>query len=211
MCLLGQDFDGMPVIEACLAVDFCVDLAGGMNNNEAAYFECQHPCNTGDSESQAEAGCHGDGMGNAHDDQVCVVEQVWAPGEDMWGQPCCSWCGDNDGDGTPDYEGCCTGMRTDGEMGCEYSYCRFMCNGLDCSGHEDQATCEDNGGLWTVTNTCMGAIEEQRDYVVGRPEGDAAAAFWLAEHGTTCCQMDAKSVTLCLSTSSSRSGCKTRM
>lgn len=44
-----------------------------MNNFAAATFECRHPCETGDWDSQFAAGCHGDGMGNAHDDQFCFA------------------------------------------------------------------------------------------------------------------------------------------
>ena len=193
-CFMANSHSDFGPMETCImplvqSVDFCADPGGGMNNNEASVFECRHPCETGDWDSQIAAGCHGDDMGNPHDDHVCVVEQVWAPGQDMWGGACCDWCGDNDGDGIPDYEGCCTGMRTDGEMGCEWTNCLFMCNGLECYRHEDQATCEGNGGTWEAAYTCMDAIANQPGYA--GELGDVGATVWLGHFGATCCQMDA--------------------
>ena len=199
-CIIANSDSESGPMDTCLhslvpPVDFCVDPGGGMNNFAAATFECRHPCETGDWDSQFAAGCHGDGMGNAHDDQFCVVEQVWAPGEpydsNAPGDTCCNWCGDFDGDGNPDYQGCCEGMRTDGEMGCEWLNCQFMCNGLECYLHEDQTACEGNGGTWTATHTCMDAIADQRGYVAELGDTSIAAAVWLGHHGASCCQMDA--------------------
>jgi hypothetical protein len=174
--------------------DFCVAPGNAENNPEAAIYECRHLCETlyNDYDAANAAGCHGDNSGNRHDDLVCVTE-VWQPGEmQPWGDMCCSWCGDSDGDGNPDYQGCCEGMRADGEMGCEESRCEWMCNGTNCFDHgEDQATCEANAGAWEMRESCAESIEQQgsmvRDFQrMGYPES-FGPSVWLAEYGDVCC------------------------
>jgi hypothetical protein len=166
--------------------DFCVDPGYAANNPDGALYECRHSCETGDWESQNAAGCHGDNFGNMHEDHVCVTETVYAPGEmQPLGDTCCSWCGDNQT--SPDYyAACCSGMRADGEMGCEDTRCEWMCNGLNCFAHnEDQATCEDNGGMWEAVESCADAAAMQGMYA--QEIGDMAPAFWLGRYGGTCC------------------------
>ena len=189
-----QDADPFAVCIAPLfpQVDFCVDPGNAQNNPDGETYECRHGCETGSWEEQNAAGCHGDNSGNPHEDQVCVTEGVYAPGEmQPWGDTCCSWCGDQDGDGNPDYQNCCEGMRADGEMGCEYTRCEWMCNGASCFEHGDQATCEDNGGTWTVVDSCAEMIATQGMMVQmlaeeGFPD-DFAAMVWLGQFAETCC------------------------
>jgi hypothetical protein len=174
-------------------VDWCVDPGNAVNNPDGATYRCRHGCETGSWEEQNAAGCHGDNSGNQHEDQVCVTVGVYAPGEmQPWGQACCEWCGDNDGDGNPDYQGCCDGMRADGEMGCENTHCEFLCEGVSCFEHgEDQTTCESNGGVWDLQESCAEAISHQgmmaqRDADEGFPD-DFGPTIWLADFGETCC------------------------
>jgi hypothetical protein len=176
-------------------VDFCVDPGNAVANPNGTAYECRHLCETGESEDQNAAGCHGDNSGNHHEDQVCVIEGVYEPGEitPMWGDnPCCYWCDDNDGDGTPDYEGCCEGMRSDGEMGCEDMQCEWMCNGINCEAHgENQTTCEANNGVWEVHESCVDAIMMQAMLVVAFDDqgfpGHYASTLWLDDFGSSCC------------------------
>ena len=192
-----QNPDGDEFV-ACIAplfpqVDFCVDPGNAQNNPDGAIYECRHSCETGSWEEQNAAGCHGDNSGNRHEDEVCVIEGVYAPGEmQPWGDTCCSWCGDADDDGNPDYQDCCTGMRADGEMGCEDTRCEWLCNGVSCFDHgENQATCEDNGGTWTVDDSCADVIAFQGMVVQDLADegfpADFAAMFWMGRFAETCC------------------------
>ena len=195
--------DSDPFI-ACLApvlpsVDFCADPGNATSNPDASTYECRHPCQSGLSwEEENAMGCHGDNSGNRHEDHLCVVEGVYAPGEEFpWGDVCCSWCEDIDGDGSPDYEGCCEGMRGDGAMGCEDMRCEWMCNGVSCFEHgEDQAMCELNGGLWTEDDRCAEEILSQgilvhriaEDTALSIPDAsNFAAGVWLGRYGDACC------------------------
>jgi hypothetical protein len=175
-------------------VDFCVDPGNAANNPDAALYQCRHPCETGEWEDQNAAGCHGDtSSGNRHEDELCVTEGVYAPGEmQPWGDTCCSFCEDNDGDGSPDYQGCCEGMRADGEMGCEDMRCEWMCNGMSCSEHgQDQTTCEAVDGVWEMAASCADAISQQAMMAMqyagsGFPES-FGSTMWLGEFGVDCC------------------------
>ena len=104
---------------------------------------------------------------------------------------CCSWCPDDDGDGSPDYEYCCSGERSDGELGCEDTHCDFHCNGLDCGEHEDQPTCEANGGTWAADEECVEYIAMQPMMAMDlQSDGfseDFVAAWWLGSFGGACC------------------------
>eukprot|EP01043_Picozoa_sp_COSAG02_P027353 COSAG02_NODE_1610_length_11681_cov_11.455103_12_plen_277_part_00 len=196
-CCFMNNADADPMA-ACIAplfpqVDFCVDPGNAQNNPDGAIYECRHSCETGTWEEQNAAGCHGDNSGNQHQDQVCVTEGVYEPGEmQPWGETCCDWCGDQDGDGNPDYQGCCEGNRADGEMGCEDQQCVWMCNGVDCFDHgADQATCEGNGGTWTLDNSCATLIATQglivQELASQGFSADIATMFWLGEFAETCC------------------------
>ena len=197
-CFETNDDPNADAFAVCMAplfpqVDFCVDPGNAQNNLDGAMYECRHGCETGDWEAQNAAGCHGDNFGNRHEDQVCVTEGVYAPGEmQPWGDLCCSWCEDFDGDGNPDYQGCCEGMRADGEMGCEDTRCEWHCDGISCFEHgEDQTTCESNGGVWTVDRSCADEILMQGMQVLdvaqrGHDE-DFAAMVWLSRYGEVCC------------------------
>ena len=163
-------------------VDFCADPGNATSNPDAAMYECRHACENWDApwEELEAAGCFND----QHEDQLCVTEGVYAPGEmQPWGEPCCSSCEDWDGDGSPDYEGCCEGMRSDGEMGCEDRRCAWMCNGMDCFGHEDQSTCEDNSGIWTAVHSCDEAIAEQGLIAMHFAEDEMSARGFLNSNG----------------------------
>ena len=172
-------------------VDFCASPGNATSNPDANTYECRHVCENWDaSQDELEAaGCFND----QHEDQICVVDRVYAPGEmQPWGDTCCSWCEDWNADGNPDYEGCCEGMRADGEMGCEDSRCEWMCNGANCFDHgEDQATCEDNGGTWAVDTSCADQIAMQGMIQMQfEQEGmgaDVAANLWLGQNGDVCC------------------------
>jgi hypothetical protein len=175
--------------------DFCVDPGNAMNNPDGAIYECRHPCisDSLSSEDQNAAGCHGDNSGNRHADQICVLEGVYEPGEmQPWGAACCEWCGDDDGDGSPDYQGCCEGMRADGEMGCEDMRCEWTCNGINCEAHgEDQPTCEANSGVWEISQSCADSISMQGMIAMqfadmGFPE-NFASTIWLGDFGDVCC------------------------
>ena len=192
---VGDDPDADPFV-LCLAplfpqVDFCADPGNAQSNPNATIYECRHACENWDApmEELEAAGCFND----EHADQICVTEGVYAPGEmQPWGDPCCSWCEDWDGDGEPDYQGCCEGMRADGEMGCEDRRCEWMCNGVSCFEHgEDQATCDDNGGRWAADHSCEEQIAMQGMHQIRfEAEGmgaDFAASIWLGENGDMCC------------------------
>ena len=192
---VGDDPSADPFV-LCLAplfpqVDFCAVPGNALSNPDAVLYECRHACENWDApmEEREAAGC----LVDQHEDQVCVTEGVYAPGEmQPWGDTCCSHCPDYDGDGNPDYQGCCEGMRADGEMGCEDTRCQWMCNGVDCDEHgEDQATCEDNGGIWTVDSSCEEEIATQGMLqMMFEAEGmgaDTAAIVWLAQNGDVCC------------------------
>ncbi len=172
------------------SVDFCADV-GTQNNANGAIYECRHPCETLAPDEEQAYGCHGDGFGNQHEDQVCVPGEVYDPGEmQPWGEPCCSLCEDWDGDGEPNYQGCCEGMRTDGQMGCEFSSCVWMCSGARCEEHgQDQSTCETNGGVWASERSCADEIARQGMVPLWMPglPLDRAGLVWLAQHGETCC------------------------
>jgi len=198
-CFMTADPDAGDPFGFCLGpllpqVDFCVDPGNAVNNPDAAIYDCGHPCETLEWEEANAAGCNGDNSGNRHEDQICVTEGVYAPGEmQPWGEACCEWCGDNDGDGSPDYQGCCEGMRADGEMGCEDSRCEWMCNGINCFEHgEDQATCEANAGVWEArSRSCAEYIESQGMMVMqfaetGFPES-FGSSVWLGMYGDVCC------------------------
>ena len=171
--------------------DFCADPGNAQSNPDAVLSECRHACENWDAPMDVleAAGC----FEPEHEDQICVTEGVYAPGEmQPWGEECCSWCDDRDYDGTPDYEGCCEGMRADGEMGCEDTRCTWMCNGVNCFEHgDDQATCEGNGGIWLVQSSCEEMIAMQGMLAMefeGRGMGaDVAASIWLGENGDLCC------------------------
>jgi hypothetical protein len=173
-------------------VDFCADPGNAQSNPDAVPGHCLHLCENYNAlwEEVEAAGCFND----QHEDYICVTEGVFAPGEmQPWGETCCSWCGDSDGDGNPDYQGCCEGMRADGEMGCEDTRCEWLCNGINCFEHgEDQATCEGIGGTWeTLGTSCEEQIAGQGMYqVMYELSGmgvDLAAIFWLADYGDVCC------------------------
>ena len=181
-------FGGQEGFEACRTppppADFCVDPGSAANNPDGALYMCNHQCdvlrNQGDWEAADAAGC------NDHEDEVCVSMGVQAPGEaDQWGNVCCAWCGDDDGDGTPDYENCCIGMRADGEMGCEFNDCRFYCDGLECRDHGDQTACEAGNGVWEVDQDCENMIAMQSMWMSRMPS--VAAPMWLGQYGDTCC------------------------
>ncbi len=191
----GDDLSVDPFVP-CLAhlfpqADFCADPGNAQSNPDAMTYECRHVCENWDApeEELEAAGCYND----EHEDEICVTERVYAPGEmQPWGEACCSWCEDWDGDGDPDYQGCCEGMRADGEMGCEDRGCEWMCNGASCFEHgEDQATCEDNDGTWVVGSSCADQIAMQGVWQMTlEQEGmgaDVAAIFWLGENGDVCC------------------------
>jgi hypothetical protein len=192
---VGDDPAADPFV-LCLAplfpqVDFCADPGNATSNPNATTYECRHACENWDApmEELEAAGCFND----EHEDQICVTEGVYAPGEmQPWGDACCSWCEDWDGDGNPDYQGCCEGMRADGEMGCEDRRCEWMCNGVSCFEHgEDQATCEDNGGRWAAYHSCEDYIAMQgivaQDFAEMGFPADFAAVMWLGEFGESCC------------------------
>jgi hypothetical protein len=174
-------------------VDFCVDPGNAQNNPNGEVFECRHACQVGTYEEQNAAGCHGDNSGNQHPDQVCVTEGVYAPGDmQPSGESCCEWCEDLNQDGNPDYEGCCEGMRADGEMGCEDRHCEWLCEGISCHEHgEDQTTCESNGGAWVFYRSCAERIRFQAVLAQGVAEDglsdDFAAMYWLANYAEACC------------------------
>jgi hypothetical protein len=166
------------------AVDYCVDPGNAVNNPNAEIYECKHECDilrVQDWQAAETAGCNND-----HEDVVCVSLGVQAPGEaDQWGNVCCEWCEDWDGDGAPDYESCCSGERSDGELGCEQLDCRFQCNGLYCEDHEDETACEDANGVWALSRTCEEMIAAQPTIAMDMPE--TASTFWLGLFGSTCC------------------------
>ena len=173
-------------------VDFCADPGNAQSNPDAVPGHCLHLCENYNAlwEEVEAAGCFND----QHEDYICVTEGVFAPGEmQPWGETCCSWCGDSDGDGNPDYQGCCEGMRADGEMGCEDTRCEWLCNGINCFEHgEDQATCEGIGGTWeTLGTSCEEQIAGQGMYQMMYERSgmgvDLAAIFWLADYGDVCC------------------------
>ena len=62
---------------------------------------------------------------------------------------------------------------------------------MDCFGHEDQSTCEDNSGIWTAVHSCDEAIAEQGLMAMHFAEDgmgtDVAAEFWLGRFGDLCC------------------------
>ena len=172
-------------------VNFCIDPATAENNPDGMVYECMHECellwHQDDYAAAEAAGCH-----NNHEDEVCLTVDVYAPGAELpWGEVCCEWCEDWDGDGSPNYEGCCEGMRPDGEMGCEHSDCHFMCEGLHCSGHEDQSLCEASGGTWAEADSCAGQIAMQPMWALQMESDGApsyvASAWWLGELGEACC------------------------
>ena len=194
-CMISADDDGEDGFYQCLvplmpAADFCVDPGNAENNPDSAIFVCMHECEVyhrqGDEEAVAAAGCD-----DGHEDEVCVANGVYAPGEDTpWGEPCCAWCPDNDGDGVPDYEGCCEGERADGEMGCEDRRCDFMCGGVRCDSHKEQSVCEVSGGTWAALS-CADEIADQPIMAMkmqseGYPASLTSAA-WLGALGGTCC------------------------
>ncbi len=197
-CFMMQAGGDVDLFQFCLfplfpQVDFCIDPGNAQNNPGGAIYDCRHECEAGTWEEQNAAGCHGDNFGNQHEDQVCVTEGLFAPGEMMpSGEACCEWCDDWDADGNPDYEGCCEGMRADEEMGCENRHCDWLCEGLHCGEHrEDQMTCESNGGVWVVDSSCDVAIAFQAMMAHGMIEdglgADFAATMWLSEHAEVCC------------------------
>ena len=192
---VGDDPAADPFV-LCLApllpqVDFCADPGNAQSNPNGTIYECRHACANWDAPETelAAAGCFND----EHEDHICVTEGVYAPGEmQPWGDACCSWCEDWDGDGDPDYQGCCEGMRADGQMGCEDRRCEWMCNGVSCFEHgESQAMCQENGGRWAVDSSCEEKIAMQgvrQMYFAERGiAADFAAAIWLGDYGETCC------------------------
>ena len=197
-CFMTADPEAGDPFFACLGpvlppADFCVDPGNAVNNPDAALYECRHSCETGTWDDQNAAGCHGDNSGNRHEDQICVTEGVYEPGQmQPSGEACCSWCGDMDGDGSPDYQGCCEGMRADGEMGCEDTWCEWTCNGISCFEHgEDQPTCEANSGVWESNGSCEQIIGMQGMMAMqfaeqGLPES-FGSTIWLGEYGDLCC------------------------
>ena len=197
-CYMTADPEAGDPFFACLGpvlppADFCVDPGNAVNNPDAALYECRHSCETGTWDDQNAAGCHGDNSGNRHEDQICVTEGVYEPGQmQPSGEACCSWCGDMDGDGSPDYQGCCEGMRADGEMGCEDTWCEWTCNGISCFEHgEDQPTCEANSGVWESNGSCEQIIGMQGMMAMqfaeqGLPES-FGSTVWLGEYGDLCC------------------------
>ena len=192
-CLILTEEPGSdgPNINFCLSdggsapeVDFCADPGNGHSNPDGALFACQHFCVTGTDEQRQAAGCWEPG----HEDEVCEVRGVYAPGEEFpWGERCCEWCDDFDGDGNPDYEGCCEGMRSDGQMGCEDRSCDWHCDGVECFMHEDQATCESSGGLWGPVDYCVNELQEQGRYEEDGLTRAVGAAMFLGRYGETCC------------------------
>ena len=172
-------------------VDFCADPGSTTSNPDAAMYECRHACENSDApwEELEAAGCFND----QHEDQLCVTDSVYAPGEmQPWGDTCCDWCGDQDGDGNPDYQGCCENMRADGQMGCEDTRCEWLCEGVSCFEHgEDQTTCESNSGVWEVDRTCADEIATQgmmaQSFAEDGFPADFAATVWLGRMAETCC------------------------
>ena len=195
-CLMAASEAGQDGVAQCLLsllppVDMCDDPGNAESNPDGAVAECRHECEVywdeGNYEAADAAGCH-----NNHEDEVCVTTGVYAPGDELpWGQMCCEWCPDNDGDGIPDYEGCCD-TRADGEMGCEDTDCRWMCDGLHCRAHEDQSVCEASGGSWTVRDSCAELIAMQPlmimelEHEIGL-NTSTASAVWLGQFGEVCC------------------------
>ena len=197
-CFELEGEGGVDPFQTCLLpllpqVDFCVAPGNAQNNPNGAVFECRHGCQIGTYEEQNAAGCHGDNFGNQHPDQVCVTEGVYAPGDMLpSGESCCEWCEDLNDDGNPDYEGCCEGMRADGEMGCEDRRCEWLCEGIRCHEHdENQTTCESNSGAWVVDRSCADEIGFQALMVQGITEDGFsetfASLYWLDRYGETCC------------------------
>ena len=194
-CMIAADEDGEDGFYQCLVplmpvADFCVDPGNAENNPDSEFFECMHECEVlhqrGDVEAAVAAGCD-----DGHEDEVCVAEGVYAPGEDTpLGEPCCSWCPDNDGDGVPDYEGCCEGERADGEMGCEDRRCEFMCGGVRCASHQEQSACEVSGGTWAARSCADEIVHQPIMAMEMQSEGWPASltsAVWLGALGGTCC------------------------
>lgn len=173
-----------PPPAALPVVDYCVDPGNAINNPNAEIYECRHECDI--LRDQSWEAAEAAGCNNDHEDEVCVSEGVQAPGEaDQWGEVCCESCEDLDGDGAPDYESCCSGMRADGELGCEQLYCTFRCNGLYCDLHEDQTACHEANGVWALFGTCEEMIAIQPQMAMQVP--GEASPFWLGLYGSTCC------------------------
>ena len=67
-----------------------------------------------------------------------------------------------------------------------------MCNGVSCFDHgENQATCEDNGGTWTVDDSCADVIAFQGMMAQQLADegfsADFAAMVWMGRFAETCC------------------------